>query len=222
MKNEVWMIPEYAELTDQQTELISKTSFIIKHKKGELIFMQNRPVSHVIYVKSGLVKLYKEIQGKTEIILDILPAGQFAGLTSLFYDNLYPYSASSLEEGELVYTGSSDFMELIANNKKFGIYIMSLLSARVINMIDRVISLTKKQVPGRMAEMLLHFSKDIYKSDAFILPISRTEIAELIQATKETVSRTLTEFKNDRIIELDEKNVALKSTELLEILNRIG
>jgi len=54
------------------------------------------------------------------------------------------------------------------------------------------------------------------------LPISRLETADFIQTTKETASRTLTEFKNDRIIELEDKDVVLKSLNLLETLNRIG
>jgi CRP-like cAMP-binding protein len=216
------MIPTYGELTEQQIALINKNSYIIKHGKGEVIFVQNRPVSHVIFIKSGLLKLYKHVEGKKEIIIDIMPANQFIGLTSVFYENLYPYSSSSLGEGELIYTSSSVFREVVAENGKYAIHIMEVLSSRVVFLIDRMIALTKKQVPGRMAEMLLNFSKNTYKNNAFTLPLSRLEIADFIQTTKETVSRTLTEFKNDRIIELEDKDVVLKSLDLLEILNKIG
>ena len=216
------MIPTYGELTEQQIAFINKNSYVIRHRKGEIIFMQEWPVSHLIFVKSGLLKLYKEIEGKKEIILDIIPANQFIGLTSIFYENLYPYSTSSIEEGELIYTTSSAIREVVAENGKYATHLMAVMSSRVVYLIDRMIALTKKQVPGRMAEMLLNFSKNIYKNSAFTLPLSRLEIADYVQTTKETVSRTLTEFKNDRIIELDDKNVVLKSLDLLEILNKIG
>jgi CRP-like cAMP-binding protein len=222
MKQTECLIPTYGELTEQQIALINKNSYVIKHRKGEVIFVQDRPVSHVIFIKSGLLKLYKHLEGKKEIILDIMPANQFVGLTSVFYENLYPYSTSSIGEGELIYTTSSVFRDVIAENGKYALHIMAVLSSRVVYTIDRMIALTRKQVPGRMAEMLLNFSKNTYKNNAFTLPISRLEIADFIQTSKETVSRTLTEFKNDRIIELDDKNVVLKSLDLLEILNRIG
>jgi CRP-like cAMP-binding protein len=119
-------------------------------------------------------------------------------------------------------TNASVFREIVGENGRFAIHIIAILSAQVVFTINKMIALTKKQVPGRMAEMLLYFSKEIYKNNVITLPLSRQEIADLVQTTKETVSRTLTEFKNDRIIELDDKNVVLKSLDLLEILNKIG
>jgi len=222
MKQTECQIPTYGVLTEQQITRINNNSNILKHKKNEIIFMQNRPVSHVIFLKTGLIKLYKQIDEKSDIILDILPAERFIGLTSVFYENLYPFSASSLEEGKMIYINSSVFKDILTENGKYAVQIMSILSSRMVFLMDKMIALTKKQIPGRIAEMLLHFSKNIYKNDVITLPLSRHEIADLVQSTKETVSRTLTEFKNDRIIELDERKVRIKSLELLEMLNRIG
>ncbi len=216
------LIPIYGCLTEQQIALINDNSSVIRHKFGENIFLEGRPVSHLIYLKSGLIKLYKQIEEKREIILDVMSPDKFIGLTSVFYENLYPYSASTLEEGELVYVNSKVFRDIIAENGEYALRILTELSARMVFLIDRMIALTKKQVPGRVAEMLLYFSKEIYKTNEIHLPLTRQEIADLIQTSKETVSRTLAEFRNDRIIELDDRKVTLKSIELLEVLNRIG
>jgi len=222
MKQTECMIPTYGELTKQQIAFINNNSHVIRHRKGEIIFRQDHPVTHLIYIKSGLLKFYKEVDENRKIILDILPAGQFIGLVSIFYKNLYPYSTSSVEGGELIYTSSHAIRDLVAENGKYASHFLVALSSRMVTMMDRMITYTKKQVPGRIAELLLNFSKNIYNNNAFTLPLSRTEIADYVQTTKETVSRTLTEFKNDRIIELDDKNIVLKSLDLLEILNKIG
>jgi CRP/FNR family transcriptional regulator, polysaccharide utilization system transcription regulator len=216
------LIPSFVELTKPQIELFNKNSYIIQHRKGETIFIQERPVTHLIYIKSGLIKLFKEIEENRNIIINIVPPRQFLGLGSVFSGDLYPYSASSIEGGELIYTATAAIRDLFEVNGKFGMRLMALLSAQKMFVIDRMIALTKKQVPGRIAEMLLDFAQNIYHTNAYMLPISRTEIADYVQTTKETVSRTLTEFKNDRIIELNDKNVVLKSLDLLGILNRIG
>jgi len=68
----------------------------------------------------------------------------------------------------------------------------------------------------------LFFSKEIYNSNEFTLPLSRLEFANLVYSTKESVSRTLTEFKNDRMIEIDDRKVILKSIDLLNILSTMG
>ncbi len=216
------ILPTFGVLTEQQIAFINKNSYAVHHKTGEVIFMQERPASQLIYVKSGLLKLFKEIESEKEIILNIISAEQFTGLTSVFYTSLNPFSASSIEEGELIFTNASAIREVVEENGKYALNLMNILSSQVVNLVERLITLTKKQVPGRIAEILLFFSKKIYLSHGFTLPLSRNEIASYVQTSKESVSRTLAEFKNDRIIELDDKNVVLKSLELLEILNKMG
>lgn len=222
MENAECLIPTFGALTNEDIESINSNSHLIRHKSGETIFMQDRPVSHLIFNKSGLVKLHKYLDDKSQIILDIIPGEEFIGLTSIFYDNLYPYSATSIEEGELVYVNSQVFRDILSGNGKYSLQIITSLSSKIVFLINKMIAYTKKQVPGRLAEMLLHFSRNIYKNDEFSLPLSRQEIADLVRSTKETVSRTLSEFKNDRIIEMDDKKFKLKSLDLLEILNKIG
>ena len=99
---------------------------------------------------------------------------------------------------------------------------MKILSDEAIAMMEKMISISQKQVTGRLAEVLLFFAQKIYKQNTFSLPLSRQELAELISSTKESISRTLTEFKNDRIIALDDKRIELKSIDLLQILSKIG
>ena len=216
------LIPTFDVLTEEQISLINNNSHIIQHKSGELIFMQDRPVSHLIYLKSGLIKLYMKVEEKKEIIVDVMGDNQFIGLAAIFYENLYPYSISSIEAGELVYIDAKIFRDILIENGAYAVKIMAELSSRIVFLMNRMAALTHKQVPGRLAEMLLYFSKEIYKNREIQLPLTRQEIADLVQTSKETVSRTLTEFKNDRIIELDERKVTLKSIELLEVLNKIG
>jgi CRP/FNR family transcriptional regulator, polysaccharide utilization system transcription regulator len=215
-------LPTFGELTEQQIAFINKNSSAVHHRTGEIIFMQERPVSQLIYVKSGLLKLYKEIGDGKDIILNIVSAEHFIGLASVFYSNIYPYSASSIEGGEIIYTSAFAIREVFAENGKYAMNLMTILSSQVVYLVERMITLSKKQIPGRIAETLLFFSRKIYNSPEFTLPLSRNEIASYVQTSKESVSRTLTEFRNDKIIELDDKKIVLKSLELLEILNKIG
>ncbi|MBN2613542.1 MAG: Crp/Fnr family transcriptional regulator [Bacteroidales bacterium] len=222
MENSKCLIPAYGLLTEQQIALINQSSNIIHHKPGEIIFMSGRPVSHLIFVQSGLVKLFKPLEEKHEVILDMLTPGNFVGLTALFYEDLYPYSANAVESSELVFINVQAIRKIMTENGAYSVKIMTLLSSRVMYLIEKMMAISRKQVTGRLAELLLHLSRNIYCSDTFTLPFSRQEIADMVQTTKETISRTLTEFKNDKIIELEDRKVTLKSIELLDILNKIG
>jgi CRP-like cAMP-binding protein len=216
------IFPDNGVLTEQQIKRINDNSYLVKHRKDEIIFRQNTPVSYIQYIKSGLVKLFREGSNNKSVILKISPANSFIGTLSVFYDTRYQYSATTIEASEIIYTNYSTLNEIIAENGKFALQFLKIMSGDAMLLLDKLINVSQKQVTGRVAEVLLFFSNEIYKSNTYQLPISRQELAELVSSTKESISRTLTEFKNDRIIELDDKNVFIKTPELLQILSKLG
>lgn len=214
--------PSFNELSPEQSEKIHKNSFQVKHKKGEQIFKQDQPVSYIMLICSGLVKLYKEVDQDKILILKIVGSGNMIGIISAFYGNRYQHSATALEDTITLYVNLPDLKEIIGSNGKYSLHFLKLLSAEGIMLIDKMINLSQKQIPGRIAEILLFFSRDVYHNNDFTLPLSRQELADLVSSTKESISRTLTEFKNDRLIDIIDRKVNLKSIELLEILSRMG
>jgi CRP/FNR family transcriptional regulator, polysaccharide utilization system transcription regulator len=214
--------PSYNELSQEQSERITLNSFRISHKKGEQIFRQDQPVSQIMLICSGLVKLYKEVDARKNIILKIVGPGSYIGIISAFYGNRYQHSAAALEDTETLYVNLTDIKEIIGTNGKYALHFLKQLSSEGILLIDKMINLSKKQIPGRIAEILLFFSREVYHSYDFNLPLSRQELADLVSSTKESISRTLTEFKNDRLIDIADRKVILKSIDLLEVLSRMG
>jgi CRP-like cAMP-binding protein len=154
--------------------------------------------------------------------LRIVGPGSYLGLISAFYGDRYQHCVTALEDTETLYVNLKDLKDIISENGKYGMHMIKQLSYEGIFLIDKMINLSQKQIPGRIAEILLYFSRVIYHSNEFSLPLSRQELADLISSTKESVSRTLTEFKNDRLIDIDDRKVNLKSIDLLEILSRMG
>ncbi|MBS3771222.1 MAG: winged helix-turn-helix domain-containing protein, partial [Bacteroidales bacterium] len=67
-----------------------------------------------------------------------------------------------------------------------------------------------------------YFAEKIYDSNQFSFPLTRMELAELAGTTKESLIRTLTEFKHDKIIELEGKHVNIKSYDIIKTLSRLG
>jgi len=216
------IIPVFNELTDEQINSINTNSYIIHHKKNETLIRQELPISQLVYIKSGLVKIFKESSKKKIHILKIANEGNFIGILSVFSGNQFHYSASSLEECDIVYTDIKIIKGIIGKNGNYALQLMKLISDNGLMIFDKLITITQKQIPGRVAESLLYFSQVIYKNDSFELPLSRQDFADLIGATKETISRTLTEFKNDRLIEIENKKITIKSFDLVQILSKVG
>ena len=83
-------------------------------------------------------------------------------------------------------------------------------------------SQSHKQLPGRIADVILYFSEIIFKSHVFEFPFTRRELAELAGTTKESFIRTLAEFKNDKIIELEGSKVTINSMKIIKTLSDLG
>jgi CRP-like cAMP-binding protein len=209
-------------LTAEQVDLINDSTYFVPYKKGDIIFRQNTPTSHIMFIKSGLVKIYKEGRNNKVYIIEVSKANNFIGLSSIFSEGVFHFSASAIDVTEIYYIDIGVFKNIIHENGNYAIQMMKQISNNALQTIDKLINITQKQLPGRIAEIILYFSKEIYNANKFEFPLTRQELAELAATTKESFIRTLSEFKNDKIIELDGRMVEIKSMEIITILSRLG
>lgn len=222
MEHEKCIIPVFDFLTPEQVDRINNNSWIIDHKKGEILFSQGKPVSHLMFMKEGLVKIFHDSSNSKSVILKISGPDNFVGLISSFYGSLYPFSASIIEDAKIVHTNLGVIQDILTQNGNFGLRLLNKFSTETVTLLNKLLLYPQKQIPGRMADVMLFFANEIYNSNEFELPLTRQEMAELIFTTKETISRTFAEFRNDRMIDFDGRHISLKSIELLKVLSRIG
>jgi CRP-like cAMP-binding protein len=99
---------------------------------------------------------------------------------------------------------------------------MQRISSDNLFNIGRLSSLLSKQLPGRVADIILYFSEVIFESNEFSIPLTRQELAELAGTTKESLIRTLSEFKHDKIIDMTRNGFSINSLNILKTLSRLG
>ncbi len=223
-------MPIYDQLNLPHSELLSEdevsrmyaNSNSVKFKNKEVIIRQGTPVSHIMYIKSGYAKIFKEGRNNNFIILRIEREGNFLGMLSVFGNELHKYSVSSIGDSEVGFVDIQVFKEVLQNNGQYAYKIISALSNYGLFIFDRLMSQSHKQLPGRIADVLLYFSEEIYQSETFSFPFTRKELAELAGTTKESFIRTLTEFKNDKIIKLEGSEVEIISMDNVKMLSRLG
>lgn len=209
-------------LTNEQAETIAKSSNVVRYKAKDVIFLQNTRTSHIMFIKSGLIKIYKEGRNGKILMLKIETPNNFLGLMSVFGNDIHQFSAAAIENSEIFFTDITVFKALIKENGIFALKLMNVLSLDGLFLFDRLMSQSHKQLPGRIADVLLYFAEKIYHTNKFAFPLTRRELAELAGTTKESFIRTLTEFKNDKIIELDGSSVEIKSMKIIKTLSDLG
>jgi len=215
-------IPYSEYLTPEQVVLIENNSNTVKFSAKDIVFKQNTRTSHVMFVKSGLIKIFKEGRNKKVIIFKIVTPDHFLANISVFGEETFRYSASAITDSEILFIDIATFKSIIEQNGKFASLLLQLVSTDNLYFFDKLMSQNQKQLPGRVAELLIYFSKQIYNSDTFEFPLSRTEIAELAGTTKESIIRTLAEFKNDKIIDINGKHIKINSFDIVNTLSKLG
>jgi CRP-like cAMP-binding protein len=209
-------------LLPEELEEINLNSKYISYQKHETIFRQGTWTSHAMYIKSGMVKIYKEGRNKRSLVLKVGTAGEFLGLMSTFGSDMHQYSASSVYSSEIGYIDINVFRKIIKNNYEFAMHLMQTISADGLFLLEKLMGQSHKQLPGRIADVILYFSDKIFKQETFEFPLTRRELAELAGTTKESLIRTLSEYKNDKIIELDGSRVRINSMKIVRTLSDLG
>ena len=153
-----------------------------------------------MFIKSGMVKIFKEGRNGKYIILKVAVPRDFLGLLSIYGGDTHHYSASAIQSSEICFVDINVFNKLLTTNGDFSRKIVQQIANDGLFIFDRLMSQSHKQLPGRIADVILYFSEVIYKSEQFEFPFTRRELAELAGTTKESFIRTLAEFKHDNRI----------------------
>jgi CRP-like cAMP-binding protein len=215
-------IPVFGSLTEDETAAVARAGYLVSYGPGEVLFKQNTPVTSIIYICSGLVKLIRDADHRKKCILHLAGARGFTGLQAVFSDEPYQYSAVAVEDTVILMVDITVVRQIINQNGRFASAFLKQSSREGIGIMTKLLNQFYKQLPGRVAEMLLYFSHEIYKNPAFELPLSRQELAEFAGTTKESMIRTLSEFRHDKIIRLEGKKVEILSPEVISTLSRLG
>ena len=112
--------------------------------------------------------------------------------------------------------------QLLKLNAQFAYRILNILNESTSQSYGRFFSLTQKQLHGRLADILLCLSRKIFKSEAFDLPLSRSDLSDLTSMSTESVIRIMKDFKDDGIIDINNKSITLLDVARLERISEKG
>ncbi|MCU0407398.1 MAG: Crp/Fnr family transcriptional regulator [Bacteroidales bacterium] len=190
--------------------------------KGEVINHEGEKISNFKYLKSGLVKLYRRTPSGDEQIITITRPFEFVSNMSIFSEERYQYSVSALEDSVVCMVKLEFIKELFLKNGGFAMGLLSKISVINDKIIGQTLDIRQKNLVGRVAYVLLYFTREIYNSRVFDLPVSRKEIADYIGMSTANVIRTLSDFKREGIIRVFGKTIEVADIEKLENISRHG
>lgn len=210
-----------AKLDGCQLKTLSENHIVVRFKKGDSIIKQGTYSTNIIFLRKGLVKIH--ITGPySEQIVKLAKPPTYLGLPTTFGAKVNQYSITALEDCEVCFIDITVFRNLLKESEHFSYEIIQALCRYEIESFRRCANRTQKLTRGNLADVLLDFANNFYLSESFTLPISQTELGNLIDTSRESVSRILSEFEKDGIIKMNGKLLEIINKKSLELISLNG
>ena len=208
-------------LSDSELDTMHANCAEVQFKAGDTIIIQDALSTNVAYIKSGLVKIH--IKGPIkEKIMKIAKAPTYLCLPSTFGDKVNHFSATALEKTTVCFIDVTTFKDFIYKNGDFAYQIIQDMSRGELSNFHNLINNVQKQNIGRVADAILFFATEIYNSSTFTIPISRQDLGDLLGITRESASRILTDFHNEKILKIEGKKITVLNEPLLIQISEKG
>lgn len=208
-------------LSVDEVEKLSFNCALVKFRKGDSLIRQGTFSTNVAYLRSGLAKVH--ISGPYhEQIVRIVKAPSYLGIPTTFGDKINQYSVTVIEASEVCFIDINTFRYLLKANHDFSYEIMLELCRNELEVFNRCANRTQKQMRGKIADVLIELSERIYNSDSFKIPLTQEDLGNLVDSSRESISRVMTEFENDGIIRLSGKKIEILKKKSLLLISANG
>lgn len=186
-------------------------------KKKDSIYLENTVPRQVYFLNKGKVKIFKTNEDGKELVINIIGESEFFGHLSLLSESNYAESAAALEECQISIVPREDFFTLLHGNRDVSIKFIKILAKNVEEKEQQLIQLAYNSVRKRVADALMTlYNSSKNRTGSATISILREDLASMAGTAKETVIRTLTDFKDEKLINIEEGKIKILNPEKLE------
>jgi CheY-like chemotaxis protein len=206
---------------DQELRLLNERREIRTFKKKAEIYREGAFPFYLFFVIKGKVKTYKTNDDGKELITQLYQAGDYFGHVHLLQETAYQDTAAALEETEICLIPKDDFFSLLFQNRQVAKKFIQLLSAEIDTTENQLLHLAYNSVRKRMAESLLRYFSHTELTERDLrdgIRVGREDLANLAGTSLETAIRTLSDFKDEKLIDITSGRIKILSEEGLRRL----
>lgn len=189
-------------------------------KKKEIVFSEGNNPNYLYFLSKGKVKTYKAHEYGKELITTLYKEGDFFGYTVLLEEQPYSETAEAMEDSEICLIPKEDFFSLMYNNMGVMKIFVKMLSDNILEKEKQLVNLAYSSVRKRVAEALLLLQSRFDNNDDknFSISISREDLANIVGTATESLIRTLSDFKEEKLVEIKGSNITIVNQEKLKKL----
>jgi CRP/FNR family transcriptional regulator, cyclic AMP receptor protein len=193
---------------------------INKYKKKQNIYTEGNHPNRLYYMVKGKVKAYKTNDDGKELVTDLFSPGDFLGYIALLEGTVYKDTAEALEETELAVIPKEEFDDLLNKNAEVAKKFIQLLAQNISTKENQLLGLAYNSLRKKVAEALIQLQKKYQKNEdeKFIIDISRENLATIAGTATESLIRTLSDFRSEKLIDIKDGGITIINQKKLENL----
>lgn len=184
---------------------LSDNREVRNYRKKDAIFQEGETPRWLFFIEKGSVKIFKTNNDGRELILRVAGPGDFMGYLALLREDLYPESAVALEDSVVRMVPKDDFFALVYGNRDVNARFVKLLAGHIVEQEQQLIDLAYNSVRKRVATVIVNLFDQGYRE----ISLLREDLAALAGTAKETVIRTLTDFRTEGLVDIRDGFIAV-------------
>lgn len=206
---------------DPLLELI-KNCETTEYKKKHIIYKEKSTPRFLYYIKSGKIKTFKRHEDGKDLVISLLGEGDYIGYAAILENSYQTETAEVIEDCELAMIPRKKFEQVLSSSGEVMKRIMNMLAKNLLEKEEQVLGLAYNTLRKKVAEALLSLEKKYHKQkdEKFTINLGRTELASIAGTATESLIRTLTEFKQEKLIEMHNGLITIIDKDRLEYLLR--
>lgn len=213
----------FKHLTPGEVETINFQKEFRQYRRGEILYNEGNRISGFYCIHNGIIKVYKTgFDGKEQIIRFARP-GDIIAYRSVLSNEVACTSAKVIEDCSVCFIPSEILTSFIKTNPAYALELLKLACHELGEANSFITDIAQKTVRERLAEILLLLVHDFGMDEQNYLRISltREELANIVGTATESVIRLLSEFKSDRLVELNGRKIKIIDKKGLEKISNV-
>lgn len=213
----------FRHLTPDETEMLNYQKDFRQYKRGDLLYQEGSRISGFYCINSGILKIFKTGFDGKEQIIRFAKRGDFIAYRSVLSNEPACTSAKVIEDCQVCFIPSEILIQLSKVNSTFALELLKLACHELGEANSFITDIAQKTVRERLAEILILLVHDFGLDENNYLKVSltREELANIVGTATESVIRLLSEFKSDKMVELNGRKIKILNMKALEKISNV-
>ena len=212
----------FKKLSADELDFLNTNKSQVLFSKGETICKEGNFSSGVKYITEGLAKVYIEGSNKRKIIVKLVTSTDFIGLSSIYGNTTYSYSATALKDTRTCMIAREAILSLLLRNGEFGHEIVKWYCMSYRLAYKKLESIGFKHLHGKIADVLLYLDQEKFRNENVFRYLTRSDLADMAGIPMESCVRVLSELNDSKIINTRGKEIKIMDFDMLKKISRGG